>query len=235
MRLLTNISATTTHRIGNHKERYMRHRHSPKFATRTWTLLCLVFCALFVLAASPVWAQVSPTVSPSTTFRPHTPRKVQDGTVALVGHYDPGQMLRLTIGLQPPHVEEERQFLEGLQTKGAHDFHQFLTAEEWTKRFDPSVEDEQAVVDWATSQGLTVTRRFPNRLLVDVEGTAGTIEKAFGVSLNSYKVGTRIAFSNDHDPQVPEHLVNIIHSVGGLQNVDMLRPASKKAKEPVFP
>lgn len=206
-----------------------------KSARRAWILQCLVLVALGVLAARPAWSQVSQTTSASTSFRPHTPKTVQNGTATLAGHYDPNKMLRLTIGLQPPHVEEERQFLESLQTKRSHDYHQFLSAEEWTRRFDPSVEDEQAVVDWLTAQGLTVTQRFPNRLLVGVEGTAGTIEKAFGVTLNSYQVGTKTVRSNDRDPQIPSNLANIIHSVGGLNNLEMMHPANKNIREPVFP
>ena len=213
----------------------MRYHHSPNAADLSWTSRCFVLVALFALAASPAWSQVSYTLSASTTFRPHTPRPVQDGTATLVGHYNPNQMLRLTLGLQPPHVDEERQFLESLQTKGPHDYHQFLSAEEWTKRFDPSVEDEQTVVDWVTARGLTVTRRFPNRLLVDVEGTAGTIEKAFGVTINSYQVGTENVYSNDRDPQIPSNLNNILHSVGGLNNLEVMHPANKNIKEPVFP
>jgi Pro-kumamolisin, activation domain/Abnormal spindle-like microcephaly-assoc'd, ASPM-SPD-2-Hydin len=213
----------------------MLYHHSPNSADLSWTSRCFVFVALFALAALPAWSQVSSTLSTSTRFRPHTPRRVQDGTATLVGHYNPNQMLRLTLGLQPPHVDEERQFLESLQTKGSHDFHQFLSAEEWTTRFDPSVEDEQAVVDWATAQGLTVTHRFPNRLLVDVEGTAGTIEKAFGVTINSYQVGTKTIYSNDRDPQIPLSLIDIVHSVGGLNNLEVMHPANKNMKEPVFP
>ena len=144
-------------------------------------------------------------------------------------------MLRLTLGLQPPHVEEERQFLESLETKGSHDFHQFLSAEEWTKRFDPSVEDEQAVVDWANSQGLTVSRRFPNRLIVDVEAPVAAVEKAFNVTINSYQLDTKTFFSNDRDPQIPSNLTNILHSVGGLNNLEVLHPANRKMPEPAFP
>ena len=213
----------------------MRYHHSPKAVKASWTTPAIVLVALLAIAASPAWSQVSPTLSSSTTFRPHTPLKVQDGTATLVGHYNPNQMLRLTIGLQPPHVQEERQFLDSLETKGSHDYHQFLSAEEWTKRFDPSVEDEQAVVDWLTAQGLTVTHRFPNRLLVDVEGTAATIEKALGVTMNSYQVGSRTVYSNDRDPQIPSNLTNIIHSVGGLNNLEVMHPANKSMKEPVFP
>jgi len=188
-----------------------------------------------LIGACPAWAQVSSAALASTSFKADTPQAVKDGRAQLVAHYNPSQMLRLTLGLQPPHVEEERQFLESLQTKGAHDFHQFLSAEEWTNRFDPSVADEQAVVDWARAQGLTITRRFPNRLIVDVEGSAATIEKAFQVTINSYQLGTKLVFSNDRDPVIPSTLTNILHSVGGLNSVDVLRPANKNMTEPVFP
>jgi len=158
------------------------------------------------------------------TFRPYTPQAVQNGTAQRVDHYDPNQMLRLTLGLQPPHVAEERQFLQDLGTKGKPGFHQFPSSEEWTKRFDPSVDDEQAVVDWLTAQGLTVTRRYPNRLLVDAEGTVGLIEKAFQVTVNTYRFGPRTFFSNDRDPKIPANLINIIHSIAGLNNFGMLHP-----------
>ena len=213
----------------------MRYDQLHKLRTSSWTVTCLVFVTLSALVAQPAWSQVSPTLSSSKIFRPHTPRLVQDGTATLIGHYPPNQMLRLTIGLQPPHVEEEQQFLESLQTKGSHDFHQFLTAQEWTERFDPSVQDEQAVVDWLTSQGLAVTHRFPNRLLVDVEGTAATIERAFGVTMNRYQAGDRTIYSNDRDPQIPSTLISIVHSVGGLNNLEVMHPANSKMKEPVFP
>jgi hypothetical protein len=102
-----------------------------------------------------------------STLSGHTPKEVRDGTATLVGHQDPNQMLRLAIGLQPPHMEEEQQFLHDVQTKGSPQFHHFLTADQWNKRFAPSEQDEQAVVDWLQREGLTVTDRCPCRLVVD--------------------------------------------------------------------
>jgi len=61
---------------------------------------------------------------------------------------------------------------------------------------------------------------------VDVEAPAGVIEKAFGVTINRYQVENRIAFSNDRDPAIPAHLLNILHSVGGLNSVRVLHPMS---------
>ena len=42
------------------------------------------------------------------------------------------------------------------------------------------------MVDWAQAQGFTVTHRYPNRLLVDVEAPIPVIETALGVKINSY-------------------------------------------------
>jgi hypothetical protein len=165
----------------------------------------------------------------------HTPPAVVNGSAKLVQHYNPSQMLRLTLGLQPPHMTEEKQFLEDLQTKGSPDFHHFLSPEEWSKRFDPSEQDEQAVVDWAKAHSLNVTHRFSNRLLVDVEGPASTIEKAFNVTINLYQLDTKSGYANDRDPEIPSSLTGIIQSVGGLNNLQVLRPANKNSKEPAFP
>ena len=119
-------------------------------------------------------------------------------------------------------MEEEEQFLEDLQSKGSPNFHNFLTAEEWNQRFAPSAQDEERVLEWARSQGMTVTNRFANRLLVDVEAPAGTIEKAFGVTINQYRVGDETDFANDRDPVIPYGMENILASVQGLNNIQRM-------------
>ena len=116
------------------------------------------------------------------------PPAVANGTAVAAGSFSSDQMLRLVFGLQHPHMAEEEQFLEALHTKGSPEFMHFLTADEWNARFSPSPQDEQAVVDWAQAHGLTVTHRFANRLLVDVEAPVSAIEAALGVKINSYAI-----------------------------------------------
>jgi subtilase family serine protease len=193
------------------------------FAT-TATRNFLVGPFLLVLGVSAI-AQSQ--ASATARVNGHMPKAVIDGTATLIGHYNPNQTLRLVIGLQPPHPEEEEQFLRDVQTKDSPEFHHFLTTEQWNARFAPSVQDEQAVVDWATSQGLRVTHRYPNRLLVDMEGPVSTIEKAFGVVMNSYQRGATIFFSSDREPTIPGSLSTIIHSVGGLNNWEVMQPNNK--------
>jgi len=187
----------------------------------------LIAIAVALLSGTLTLAQ------PTTAMKGLTPTQLQDGSAKFVGHLQPEQSIRLNFGLEHPHLAEEEQFLKELGTKGSPNFQHFLTADEWNKRFSPSAEDEQAVVDWATSQGFTVTQRFANRLLVDVEAPSATIEKALGVTINSYQVGARTAFSNDHDPVLPAAVAHLIHSVGGLNNIQVLHPHSK-LPEPAF-
>jgi subtilase family serine protease len=152
-------------------------------------------------------------------FTGATPLQVMNGQAILVGRLAPTQKLRLVVGLRPPHMAEEEAFLAQLQLKGSPNFHKYLTPQQWNTRFAPSAADEQSVVEWAQSQGLTVTQRYPNRLIVDLEGTSDVIEKAFAVHLNQYKVGVNVEFSNDRDPFIPANLTGIIRSVGGLNSI----------------
>jgi kumamolisin len=159
-----------------------------------------------------------------------TPLEVLDGRATLVSHYDPTRMLRLAIVLTPRHQAEEQQLLLDVQDKQSPLFHQFLSPEELTERFGPSADDEQAVVDWAVAQGLTITWRYPNRLIVDVEAPAGAIEQAFHLTVNNYRIPAgnglqeRTAFSNDRDPVLPSRLADVVESVQGLNSIEMARP-----------
>jgi hypothetical protein len=192
---------------------------------RACSLPFALLLVLLALVPKPLGAQAAAGHAPvanlrdSPLSRSRTPQEVLNGTAKLVGHYEPGNKLRLVLGIAPPKLAEEEKFLRELQDRNSPNFHKYLTAEQWNARFAPSAKDEQAVVDWATSNGLTVTQRYPHRLIVDVEGTSETIEKAFGVTINSYQLAGSTEFSNDRDPVIPAQLSGILHSVGGLNSI----------------
>src|SRR5271167_787085 len=143
------------------------------------SLVRLAACALLLLAG--LAGDPQRTVAQEKVALPATPAAVKNGKAQLLGPYDPSQKLRLVFGLQPPHLQEEEEFLRQLQDRESPLFHKYLSAEEWNARFAPSAQDEQAVVGWATSQGFTITQRYANRLLVDVEAPVAVIEQAFQV------------------------------------------------------
>jgi Pro-kumamolisin, activation domain/Bacterial Ig-like domain (group 3) len=178
----------------------------------------LPFAGLFLLAAAPKSAAAA------TVPRVPTPAAVTQGAARLVSHYTPTEKLRFTIALKPPNVAAEEEFIDELSTKDSPNFHKFLTAGEWNARFAPSAADEQAVVDWAAANGLTVTGRYPHRLSISLEGTTDRIESAFGVRMNNYQLGALSFYSNDRDPVIPPHLSHVIQSVMGLNSKTQLQP-----------
>jgi xanthomonalisin len=191
----------------------------------------IAILALF-LAAGTALAQSNASRSPAA----EAPWYVRSGRARLVGHFNnPQQMLRLAFSLAHPHQAEEQQLIHELMTPGSPQFHHFLTAAEWNARFAPSMADEQAVVDWATSQGMTITKRYPNRLLVDVEAPLATIEKALQVRINNYLLEGYTYFANDCDAVIPAHLSGIILSVGGLDNLPRMHPEHFSGKQPPRP
>ncbi|MGB8260277.1 MAG: protease pro-enzyme activation domain-containing protein [Terracidiphilus sp.] len=190
-------------------------------------LPAIALAACTLLAALPASAQTAPQHRPDVftptaraQMRVMTPLAVTSGEAKLVGRYPATARLRVVLGLTPPKMAEEEAFLQRLQDRNSPDFHRYLSPEEWNARFAPSEADEQAVVDWATANGLKVAQRFANRLIVDVEGDVAAIEKAFAIQINRYQVGQSTEYSNDHDPAIPAHLQPIVQSVGGLNNIE---------------
>jgi hypothetical protein len=164
-----------------------------------------------------------------------TPVPVRNGSAQKLGPVSPAQTIRLAIGLSPQHTAAEQQFLREIQTKSSPLFHHFLTAAEWTARFGPSPAAQQAVVSWARGANLTVTHLYPNRLVVDLSGRVGAIEKALGVRINTYRLGTKTFFANSNDAVLPASLTGIVQSVQGLSDLQTMTPVSGRLHEPASP
>jgi Pro-kumamolisin, activation domain len=160
------------------------------------------------------------------------PLPVRNGSAHEIGPVNPAQAIRLSIGLRPPNMAAEQQFLREIQTKSSPLFHQYLTLAQWTARFGPSAAAQNSVVSWARGAGLTVTHLYPNRLVVDVAGSAGAIEKALGVQINTYRLGAQTFFANDRDPVLAPALTGIVQSVDGLSDLPTMSPASGGLHEP---
>jgi len=169
--------------------------------------------ALMLLLSAASVALAQPGARPSPPGE--APAELGNGKAKRIGHFDSKQMLRLAVGLTHPDPAGEEQFVRDLATPGSPNFRKFMTADEWNARFAPSAEDEQAVVDWARDSGLTVTHRFRNRLIVDLEGPAGVVERALKVTINTYGLEDDVYYSNEREPAVPERLSRIVHSVSG--------------------
>jgi subtilase family serine protease len=132
--------------------------------------------------------------------------------------------LRLAIGLPLSDARGLDDFLSQVYDPANTNFHRYLTPEEFTRRFGPSDADYQAVLAFARTNGFEITMTHSNRLLLDVEGNAADIERAFHVNLLTYAHPTepREFFAPDSDPAMEASLP--ISDISGLNNYILPRP-----------
>jgi hypothetical protein len=169
-----------------------------------------------LMAAMP--SSVSADPGNGHRIRGATPAVVPSGQAPFEGAMDPGQMLRLTVVLQPPRQAELQRFLDAVLDPRSPQFHRFMTFDQWKRDFAPTGQQVASVRSWARANGLSVIHEFRNNMAVKVEGTAATVEKTFGLKLGHYKLGNRRFFSNDQDPQIPLSLVGTVKDVQGLNS-----------------
>ena len=110
------------------------------------------------------------------------------------------------------------QLLTQLYAPGSPQFHRFIAPTEFAKRFSPTIQSYAAVTAFAQAHGLQVTATHPNRLTLEVSGTAAAIESAFHLHLHNYTANGRIFHAPDTDPSVPAALSGKISGVIGLEN-----------------
>jgi len=140
--------------------------------------------------------------------------------------------LELALSLPLRNQPELNALLHNLYNPASPDFHSYLTPDQFTERFGPTEQDYQTVINFAKTNGLTVTRTQGNRVLLDVSGRVADIEQAFHVTLRTYRHPTegRDFFAPDTEPTVAQELP--VLSVAGLtdlprpQHMLQLRPAA---------
>jgi len=136
--------------------------------------------------------------------------------------------LYLAIGLPLRNQAALDELLQQLQDPGSTNFHKFLTPPEFTARFGPTEADYQAVIKFAEANGLKIAGTHPNRVVLDVEGSASNVEQAFHVTLHIYKhpAEARDFFAPDTEPSVPADLSVV--TVEGLSDYARPKPLSHK-------
>ena len=137
------------------------------------------------------------------------------------------QRLNLAIGLPLRNRPELDALLQQLYDPASPNYHRYLTPEEFTARFGPTVNDYQALMDFAKSNGLAVTVTHPNRVVLDVAGTVKDIQKAFRLTLRTYRHPreAREFYAPDVEPSV-DFAVPILH-ISGLDNYSLPHPNSR--------
>ncbi len=140
----------------------------------------------------------------------------------------PTNQLRLAIGVSLRDPDGLNNVVAEVSDPASPNFRHFLSREQLMSRFGPTEQDYEAVKNFALSNGLAITVIHSNRLLLDVTGPASGVEKAFHVTLWTYRHPTeqRNFFAPSAEPILDSSLP--IADVQGL--TDFWRPHPKFAK-----
>src|ERR1039458_1937257 len=112
--------------------------------------------------------------------------------------------LNLAIGLPLRNQTALSNLLQQIYDPASPNYHHYLTPEQFTERFGPTEWDYQAVIAFASANGLRVTATHPNQMLVDVSGSVADIERALHVTLRVYQHPTekRMFHAPDAEPSL---------------------------------
>ena len=100
--------------------------------------------------------------------------------------------------------------------------HKALTPAEFTAMYAPTQAQAQAVADYLKQSGFTNVTIAPNRMLVEGDGHADTVQSSFHTSMVHVRTHDgRDAYANSNDVMIPAQLQSTVQSVLGLQNVHM--------------
>jgi subtilase family serine protease len=186
-------------------------------------ILTTVLCTFALLCAGAMaQAQLR------ATMTSHVPEAVASGVAPLIGHLPSSQRLSLAISLPLRNEAELDDLLQRIYDPQSPSFHKYLIVQQFTERFGPIESDHAAVIEFARVNGLAIVDDSANRMVVDVEGSAENIEKAFQIALGVYQHPTesRTFYAPDREPTVDLD-VPLLH-ISGLDN--FVLPHAKNIK-----
>lgn len=190
---------------------------------RSLISLCAVCVALLgtLSAASPSQASwLGPPVRLTASLAPALP-----AGATRIGPLPARTKLSIEVTLNIPDQSALTAFLDGLSDPGSPFFQRFLPPGQFGPTFGPTLAQVAAVENALRSAGLSPGPVSANRLAIPVTATAASIERAFGVTLESYRLaGGGEAYANTSAPKVPAAVAPLVQGVLGLEDLYPVQP-----------
>jgi len=201
---------------GDRKKPLKLIRNAFKF--RTLSVFCFFGC-VFLFSIPLVFAAEALKTLPG-----HVPTVIVQKHLASVGELNATNQLNLAIGLPVRNRADLDSYVAGVSDPNSPLYRHYLTPDQFTQRFGPTEQDYQKVIDFAEANGLKVTGRHGNRLVLDVQGSPQSVDRAFHITLRTYHHPTeaRYFYAPDTEPTVATNLP--ILDISGLNNYALPKP-----------
>ncbi len=109
-------------------------------------------------------------------------------------------------------------FVDSLTDKSSPNFHHWLTAAQFGRRFGVAQADIDRVNAWLRAKGMTVNFVYPSRMAIDFSGTAGQVRRAFRTEIHRLNVDGVDHIANVGDPEIPAALAPAVQGVVSLHD-----------------
>jgi len=174
------------------------------------TVVLLASVALILSASMVCQAQ------PQTLLTRHVLNVTLNGEASSVGRLPANQSMRIDIVL--PVRDGLDSFLRELYNPSSPSYRNFLTVEQFTRKFGPSQQQWDDLVRFATANGFAVTGGSRDAMDLHLKASVATIETAFHINIGLYRdpVANRDFYAPDREPTIdlPFQLMHI----SGLDN-----------------
>jgi hypothetical protein len=139
---------------------------------------------------------------------------------ALLGPLAAGTRLHLDVTLKVRDQAALTGFLADLSNRASPLFHHFLKPGQFGPRFGPTLATVAAVRAALRDAGLTPGKTASNRLAIPVTATAASVEHAFRIQLDTYRLpGGRTAYTSTASPAIAAGVARYVIGVIGLDNL----------------
>ncbi|HUA65129.1 MAG TPA: protease pro-enzyme activation domain-containing protein, partial [Alphaproteobacteria bacterium] len=164
-----------------------------------------------------------PALADEQTLSGHVPAVVAAG-LRPVGLLPATNVLHLSLELPPRNRDALVGLVGQIYDPKSTNFHSYLTPQQFTERFGPTVQDYEALENFAQSNHFTVESTFSNRTLLAVSGHVADINAAFRITLRTYRhpVENREFYAPDAEPKVDSRLPAF--RINGLDNYVLPHP-----------
>ena len=148
--------------------------------------------------------------------------------------------MSLRVVLQPSHPAELSAFILSTTTPGSVNYHRYLTPQQFAASFGASDLAVTTVADALRSAGLRVSPVSANRLVLNVDGPASAVARAFHTSIHAFRsVDGNIGYLPTQRSGLPANVAPLVAGVSGLSTFEhaqsLARTAPQSARSALTP
>jgi kumamolisin len=171
---------------------------------------------IFALAAPAANATVTPAATGRVVLADAAAADIAGTHAARTGAVTSNQKIGLEISLNLRNKAKLDAFVKAVSTPKSALYKHYLSVQQFVAEYAPTQAQVDQVTAYLKSEGLSVGSLTANHLTVAASGTAAQVEKAFNVSISTYKTSTQSFIANSEAPSLPAGLASLVGTVSGM-------------------